>query len=90
MPFAECFLSPLQCGFRKGYSTQHALLKVLETCKATIDRGGFADALLMDLSKAFDMLKVWIANMKRDYFVWKLAFKCLLSMFYITIVFQIS
>ena len=56
MPFAECFFSPLLCGFRKGYNTQHALLKFLETCKATMDSGGFADAVLMDLSKAFDYL----------------------------------
>ena len=56
MPFVECFLSPLLCGFRKGYNTQHALLKFLETCKITMDNGGFAGALLMDLSKAFDCL----------------------------------
>ena len=56
LPFAECALSSLLCGFRKGYNTQHALLKFLETCKATIDSGGFAGALLMDLSKAFDSL----------------------------------
>ena len=56
MPFVECFLSPLPCGFRKGYNTQHALLKFLETCKITMDNGGFAGALLMDLSKAFDCL----------------------------------
>ena len=56
MPFAECFLSPLLCGFQKGYNTQHALLKLLETRKITMDNGGFAGALLMDLSKAFDCL----------------------------------
>ena len=56
MPFVECFLSPLLCGFWKGYNTQHALLKFLETCKITMDNGGFAGALLMDLSKAFDCL----------------------------------
>ena len=56
MPFVECFLSPLLCGFRKGYNTQRAILKFLETCKITMDNGGFAGALLMDLSKAFDCL----------------------------------
>ena len=56
MPFVECFLSPLLCGFRKGYNTQHALLKFLETCKITMDNGGFAGALLMDLSEALDCL----------------------------------
>ena len=57
IPFAECFLSHLLCGFRKGYNTQNALLKFMETCKATIDKGGFVGALLMDLNKAFDSLK---------------------------------
>ena len=50
--FAECFLSPLPCGFRKGDNTQHALLKFLETCKAAINVAGFAGAPLMDLSKS--------------------------------------
>ena len=48
--------SPLLCGFREGYGTQHALLRLIETCKKTLDKGGFAGALLMDLSKAFDCL----------------------------------
>ena len=47
IPIAECFLSPLLHGFREGYNKQHALLKLLETCKATIDSGGLAGALLM-------------------------------------------
>ena len=32
---------------------QHALLKLLEPCRAAIDNGCFAGALLLDLSKAF-------------------------------------
>ena len=51
---ALSFLSPLLCGFREGYGTQHALLRLIETCKKTLDKGGVAGALLMDLSKAFD------------------------------------
>ena len=50
------FLSPLLCGFREGYGTQHVLLRLIETCKKTLDKGGFAGPLLMDLSKAFDCL----------------------------------
>ena len=53
---ALSFLSPLLCGFREGYGTQHALLRLIETCKKTLDKGGVAGALLMDLSKAFDCL----------------------------------
>ena len=53
---ALSFLSPLICGFREGYETQHALLRLIETCKKTLDKGGFAGALLMGLSKALDCL----------------------------------
>ena len=58
IPIAECFLSPLLCQFQKGYNTQLALLKFLETSKAMINSRGFARAFLMDLSKAFDSLNL--------------------------------
>ena len=44
------------CGFREGYSTQHALLRLLETCKEFLDKKGYVGAVLIDLSKAFDCL----------------------------------
>ena len=50
------FLSPYLCGYRKGFSTQYALLSLLEKWKKTIDSKGFAGGVLMDLSKAFDTL----------------------------------
>ena len=56
VPFAGSLLSSLLCGFRKGYNIQHALLRFLESCKMTLDKGGIAGALLMDLSKAFDYI----------------------------------
>ena len=49
------FLSPYLCGYRKGFSTQYALLSLLEKWKKTIDKG-FAEEVLMDLSMAFDTL----------------------------------
>ena len=49
-------LSPYLCGFRKGYSTQHALMRLVEECRTHLDNKGAAGALLMDLSKAFDSL----------------------------------
>ena len=45
-----------QCGFRKKYSTQHALIAMIEKAKKTIDKGGTFGALLTDLSKAFDCM----------------------------------
>ena len=56
LPFVQSFLSPLLCGFREGYGTQHALLYLIEACNKSIDSGGIAGAVLTDLSKAFDCL----------------------------------
>ena len=50
------FLSPFLCGYRKGFSTQYALLTLIERWKFCVDKQGFAGALLMDLSKAFDTI----------------------------------
>ena len=55
-PFAHRFQSPLLCGFRRNYSTQHTLLILIENCKKALDTKQTASALLMDLSKAFDCL----------------------------------
>ena len=51
------FLSSLLCGFRKGYNAQHALVRLLEKLKISLDEGGKAGAVLMDLSKAFDCIR---------------------------------
>ena len=55
--FIESFLSPFLCGYRKGYNAQYALLAMIEKWKKCLDgKGGFAGAILMDLSKAFDTI----------------------------------
>ena len=51
------FLSTLLCGFRKGFNTQHALIRMLEKWKVSLDNGEDVGAILMDLSKAFDCIK---------------------------------
>ena len=51
------FLSSFLCGFRKGYSAQHALVRLLEKFKISLDEGGKARAVLMELSKAFECIK---------------------------------
>ena len=42
--------------YRKGYSTHHALILLVEKWRMALDNKGFAGAVLMDLSKAFDTL----------------------------------
>ena len=51
-------LSKYQCGFRKGFSTQHCLLAMIEKLRKSPDSGGrgASAALLPDVSKAFDCL----------------------------------
>ena len=49
-------LSPYLCGYRKGFSAQHALISLVEKWKGTLDKQGYAGAVLMDLSKAFDCM----------------------------------
>ena len=50
------FLSKYQCGFRKGYSTQHCLLAMLEKWKSAVDKRKSFGALLTVLPKTFDSL----------------------------------
>ena len=45
---------PLPCGFRKCYSTQHPLLKLIEDLKKCLDKNDMAGAVLEDPSAAFD------------------------------------
>ena len=54
--FFEEFLSQYLCGYRKGYSTQHALISFVEKWRQALDNRGYAGAVLMDLSKAFETL----------------------------------
>ena len=55
-PFIDKHLSPYLCGYRKGYNAQHALLSLLEKWRKSLDNGGYAGGVLMDISKAFDTL----------------------------------
>ena len=42
-------LSKYQCGFRKGFSSQHCLLAMIEKWRKGLDNGGSFGALLTDL-----------------------------------------
>ena len=65
--FMDSKLSKFQCGFRKGYNTQHCLVRMLEKWKKCIDRKGSCGALLTDLSKAFDCLSHELLIAKRTW-----------------------
>ena len=54
--FFDTVFSKYQCGFRKGFSSQHCLITLLEQGKKSIDQGLAFSALFTDLSKAFDCL----------------------------------
>ena len=54
--YVDQFLSTFMCGYRKGFSTQQALLSLIERWKNTLDQNGYGGAILMDLSKAFDTI----------------------------------
>ena len=48
-------LSKYQCGFRKGFETQHGLLVMIEKLWKILDNKGVFAAVFTDLSKAFDL-----------------------------------
>ena len=54
--YIDKFLSPFLCGYRRGYNIQHALIALIEKWRISLDKGGYAGAIMMDLSKAFDTL----------------------------------
>ena len=47
------YLSPLLCGYRKGFGTQSAWFYLIEKWKFMLDKKG---AILMDLAKAVDTI----------------------------------
>ena len=65
--YIEQSLSPYLRGYRKGFNSQYALLAMIEKWKKCLDGdGGFAGAILMDLSKAFDTINHELLIAKLD------------------------
>ena len=54
--YIKIFLSPYLCGYRRDLTTQLALLSLIEKWKVVLDNKGFGEAVLMDLSEAFDTI----------------------------------
>ena len=55
-PFVNSFLSDFISAYRKTYSTNHVLIRLIENWKKSLDQNKFVGAVLMDLSKAFDCI----------------------------------
>ena len=49
-------LPPILGGYKKGYSCQHSLLRLIENWKRCLDKKGIVGTALIDLSKAFDLI----------------------------------
>ena len=54
--FMSTKFSPFLCGFREGHNTQHALLRLLENWRSSLEGKEIIGTILCDLSKAFDTL----------------------------------
>ena len=80
MSYVDKHLSPYLCGYRRGFSAQYALVSLIEKWKESLDKKGFAGAVLMDLSKAFDTINHELLTAKlHAYGIHKDSLKILLS-----------
>ena len=63
--FSNEFLSDFISAYKKGYSTNHVLRRLIENWRTTLDKNLFTGAGLMDLSKASDRIRhdLLIANL---------------------------
>ena len=56
LEFINDILSTYVSAYRKGYSTQHVLTRLVEDWKKGLDEDYYVDSVLMDLVKAFDCI----------------------------------
>ena len=54
--YVNTFLSRFISAYRKSFSTNHVLIRLIENWKKSLDEKKFVGAVLMDLSKAFDSI----------------------------------
>ena len=67
----EHILSNFQSGFRKGFNAQQCLIGMTEKAKRIMGKGAHFNALLTDLSKAFDCLPFDLLIAKLDAYGFK-------------------
>ena len=56
IPFVDSFLSVFISAYRRTYSSNHVLIRLIENWKQSLDKNKFVRAVLMDFSKAFDCI----------------------------------
>ena len=56
IPFLDETLSTFIAAYRKAYSTQHVLIRLVEEWKSKLDNDFLVGSVFMDLSKAFDSI----------------------------------
>ena len=78
MSYVDQHLLPYLCGYRRGFSAQYALVSLIEKWEASLDKKGFAEAILMDLSKASDTINHELMNKLHAYGINKDSLKILL------------
>ena len=61
-------LFQMQFGFRKGHSTDHALISLSERIKGTLDSNKFGCGIFIDLQKAFDTVNHKILLQKLNHY----------------------
>ena len=54
--YLDKYFSPFISAYRKSYSTQQVLIRLLEEWREKLDKNFIVGAVLMDLSKAFDCI----------------------------------
>ena len=54
--YVNTFLSKFISAYRKSYSTNHVLIRLIENWKKSLYEKTFVGAVLMELSKAFDSI----------------------------------
>ena len=65
---SHSIFSNLQFGFRKKYSTNHALLNIVEKIKEKLDNKTFSCGVFIDLEKAFDTVNHKILAGKLEFY----------------------